>query len=329
MAVSKCEPESSGSGGAGGVENGGASGSAGAGEVTTCQDCLGGECVLGTCQAVKLANGDHLFDVAVDETHAYFVSYQENGYVARVPLIGGDVEILAAEQNGPARITVNDTHVFWSNYLGSTVNQMLKSGGTLTTIGPYTSPLGIEVDDTHVYWADNTSEGTLYRRSLSGGNVETLTNTATWAWGLSLDGEAIYYTAYGASAVYFLPLSGGSPVLIANTPDYPTALNISNNVLFWVSINEIQSVPAQGGTTTTLASDRKPYGIVVKGDNVYFTDENEKSVLSVPKSGGDSIPVATDLVKPRLMTADDVSILWADFSEDTAQGGIYRLAVDD
>lgn len=290
-------------------------------------NCLGGEYISDTCQAVKLADGDKLFDVAVDETYAYFVSYQENGYVARVPLIGGDVTILAEKQNGPARIAVNDTHVFWTNYLGGTVNQMSKAGGPQETIGTYTSPLGIEVDDTHVYWADNTNGGTIYRKPLSGGDVETLANTTAWPWGLALDGESIYYTVYDSS-VYSVPLIGGSPVLLAESPDYPTALTMNDSVLFWVSRAEIQSVTIQGGAATTLVSGHKPYGIAVKGDSVYFTDENEKAVLMVPKTGGDSVPVATGLGLPRLMTTDEASVLWADFGDDTTQGGIYRLAVE-
>jgi hypothetical protein len=291
-------------------------------------DCLGGEYLSGTCQAVKLANGDNLFDVAVDETYAYFVSYQENGYVAKVPLVGGEVVILATEQNGPARIAVNETHVFWTSYLGGTVNQILKSGGTTETIGTYTSPLGIEVNNTHIYWADNTDNGTIYRKSLSGESVEIITNTASWAWGLILDNDAIYYTTYGASAVYFVPFIGGNPVFITNTQDYPTAITMADNILYWVSSNNIESVSSQGGVVTTLTSNHKPYGIAINGNNVYFTDDDEKAVLMVPKSGGESIPVATNLVKPQLMTADEVSVLWADFSEDAVQGGIYRLAVN-
>ena len=53
-------------------------------------------------------------DITADATHLYFTSDEENT-VARVPLAGGDVTVLATGQDNPTGIAVDDEAVYWTN----------------------------------------------------------------------------------------------------------------------------------------------------------------------------------------------------------------------
>jgi hypothetical protein len=55
------------------------------------------------------------YSLAVDETHVYFTTHlPTSGSVARVPKMGGTIEILASGQQAPAGVAVDGAAVYWT-----------------------------------------------------------------------------------------------------------------------------------------------------------------------------------------------------------------------
>ncbi|WP_437330352.1 hypothetical protein [Sorangium sp. So ce381] len=44
----------------------------------------------------------------------------------RVPIAGGEAEVLASEQDGPSGIAVDDSYVYWANQGAGTVVKLRK-----------------------------------------------------------------------------------------------------------------------------------------------------------------------------------------------------------
>jgi hypothetical protein len=68
--------------------------------------------------------------IALDDNFAYWTDrgkhLQSNGRVARVPIGGGDVEVLASTQASPVGIAVDDSAVYWTNVDDGTVRKLMK-----------------------------------------------------------------------------------------------------------------------------------------------------------------------------------------------------------
>jgi hypothetical protein len=66
----------------------------------------------------------------LDDDFAYWTDrgkhLQSNGRVARVPIGGGDVEVLAGSQASSAGIAVDDSAVYWTNVDDGTVRKLMK-----------------------------------------------------------------------------------------------------------------------------------------------------------------------------------------------------------
>lgn len=115
---------------------------------------------LGGGSPLTLASGPNPSSIAVDSTSAYWAAYGSHGsLIMKVALGGGNVETLASGQDGPSRIAVDATGVYWGD-VGGTVMKVALDGGTPTTLASALNvPSGIAVDTTNVYWTDLNDYG--------------------------------------------------------------------------------------------------------------------------------------------------------------------------
>jgi hypothetical protein len=102
-----------------------------------------------------VANGGY---IAVGKTAAYWTMNgptNTTSAVMSVPLDGGATTTVASAQNGVAAIALDDTNVYWTNYLGGTVMAVPLSGGTPVTLASaQQGPVNVVVDATSVYWSN-------------------------------------------------------------------------------------------------------------------------------------------------------------------------------
>lgn len=96
-----------------------------------------------------------------DATHVYWSntgmkSGIGEGSIWRAPIAGGVPELVAANQNRPWSIGVDDRAVYWINNGANgtgTISKRRKDGGVARVIvGGLTSPTGIVVDAASIYW---------------------------------------------------------------------------------------------------------------------------------------------------------------------------------
>lgn len=155
----------------------------------------------------------------------------------------------------------------------------------------------------------------------------------------SKDGQQLFLTDYGASAVFAIPSTGGTPKLLASgRPLVGTrgmAISPDGNTLYIAGFgtDSIVSLPSTGGTPTVIASGSpfsNPHGIAVSpdGSTLYIADNVVGAVFSLPATGGvpttlaSGPPFGTQFAGPNdLKVSPDGSTLFI----NSGPSGIFTL----
>jgi hypothetical protein len=188
----------------------------------TCENaCAAGEyCTLGACHPqTELLVADGLGkpeDIAADGQQVFF-STLTDGAIQRVT-IGGVPVKLAAGQANPTRLTIDATHVYWTNQLGGAVMRVLRDGSApAEVVASAVAPRAIALDAGNVYWGENGmfNMTTVVKRAPKGVGVvgQEIAPGAFEASGvveLLVVGGTLYVK--GGDMVTEVPLAGGPPV---------------------------------------------------------------------------------------------------------------------
>jgi hypothetical protein len=167
---------------------------------------------------VLVENEELVLELALDETHIYWVSDQ---LLHKLPVAGGTpVEVGASEGE---TVALDATHAYFAGGIRGTITKLSKDGGSPETIvTDEKDPTSIAVDSTGVYWANWSSydnapvaDGSIVRSALDGSGVEPLAEGLVYPRGLALDADSIYFVSASDETLYRLPKSGGTPVALA------------------------------------------------------------------------------------------------------------------
>lgn len=301
-------------------------------------DCLGGLCVNGECQAVKLAGGQgQTIGLAVDATHVYWTS-QNLGTVSKVSVNGGTPTTLATGISSPAGVAVDSTSVYWVAGSGGNVYKAPLAGGNSTILANAQSgPLNVAVDATNVYWTN--SGGTIMKVPIAGGSTTQLATGQT-PLGLAVDANYVYWTNgyFGSNnaTVQKVPIGGGVPITLVSGQTRPTALAVDSMYFYWTTgagngADQLLKCPlagCPGNIPTVLASGQQILGLAnlilihVDPTDVYWPTGLEGAIKRVSINGGVIKPLATAQQMPNAVVGDANAIYWT-----TLQGGnIMKLA---
>ena len=105
--------------------------------------------------------------IAVDGTNVYWTNYKSAGAVSKVPIGGGAVTTIAANQSYPYGIATDGANVFWTNSGNGTVMAAPIGGGLARILASgQATPEAIAVDGESVYWVthgSSTSNGAVVK----------------------------------------------------------------------------------------------------------------------------------------------------------------------
>ncbi len=230
--------------------------------------------------------------------------------------LGGEIVELAVAEDNPTSIALDDTHVFWTNEVGAgAVKKVAKTGGTSTTLSAGNRPDRITTDGTKVYWAQ---DGTVKAVSVDGGTVSTLA-TSTVAV-IALDSAWVYWTTHLDGDVRRVVKGGGTASVLASGQS-PTGLVVDGDVLFWVDrlASKIYELPVTGGTPTVVASSTgdSTMTLMHHAADLYWPNISTAEILKVAKLGGTPIAIATNEFPIGALAVDSSGIYWTRLDDAT------------
>lgn len=182
---------------------------------------------FGASQPTALASGQAgPTDVALDETHVWFVSHLSDT-IRRVPRGGGQVATISGSP-GNFRMTVTDDYVYWGGYDGAfrspkdgSFIELLSPGGARTLVAR----------DGFVFWTeDDGARVVAYDESAE--TLQTLSSVAAFPDGIAVDDTHVYYTLAEGS-VWRVPRAGGDAEHIATTLMSPTHIVVDSSCVYW------------------------------------------------------------------------------------------------
>ncbi len=242
--------------------------------------CLGGDCANGMCVPVVLASGQ-----GDSASGVPWYPYTTDG--------GDPLE-------GPDRLAVDDTNVFWLNLRGEVMRVPVAGGDAVRITKTKGTPGWIDLDDTFVYFS--TLGGEIYRVPKAGGTPVLLVPASPSRQG-----------------IFLLP---GSP--------YPLELKVSSGQLRWSDGGGVYACPAAGcsGAPAVLESGTpvvRPFSFAIDGSGTMYASEEDQN----SDDAGAGITVSYTLAVYR-------ENQWLGLSGPTAyyelQGGaheVYALATTD
>jgi hypothetical protein len=261
------------------------------------------------------------------------------GSIRRVPVTGGDVEIVTSSLDAPGALFADELGTLvWTEYwrVGK------RSQGTDFTVASGISGdlARIAADQANVYILDG---GLIKVLPLGGGVVQKLAPAHGQAIDLlsiddhdiATDGKNVYWTAAfvgGAPAVRSAPVSGGAVTTLAGEGGLASPMDcyhriaLDSNNVYWASSSaltlgcSVKKVPMSGGAVTTLVDAAYLLNFTVDGTNVYYSDPS--AIRRVSVNGGPTESVVTN-VFAEVLTHSGASIYWLD-PRSAGVGGIYQ-----
>lgn len=243
-----------------------------------------------------------------DETYAYWVVADSNtpGRIERVPLAGGDVEVLATPGNGFIGMTIDATHLYWSERSIADFSNIFRC--------PLAGCAG-QAPETILATGD---EFTIWNRMILVGDQLVFGSRRT--------GEPMY-------EISVLQKDGGTPTKIADSPGQVGQILSDGSDVFWLSDEILRSVPISGGAVTVVVPDFFYVQDIALGpDRVYWADSSFQGgfpdgIYYTGKTGGPvSRLVAAD--SPYKLAVDiDGNVVYADSGPSGFEPtGIYRVS---
>ncbi len=247
------------------------------------------------------------------------------------------VTVLAAGENAPGTIVVDDTAVYWTTQ--TAVRQVAKAGGTATAL--FTAqdhPDWLNGDDTTLYWTAKTANKDLLSGAKTGG--QTTTVASGLGGGLLIDGTFAYWIQAGASSGNVIvrePKAGGGTLeTIASQSNFGEIV-ADDQYLYWAEgyMGRIQRVVKSGGSIMDIRPADPQTTIVARLDatDVYFatfgTTAQSSAVLHLPKGGGATSTLATGLDQPSDMAVTDDAVYVVALGDVSTSGALVKLSKAD
>ena len=209
--------------------------------------------------------------VVVEGEHLYAVGWHatNRGFIERVPLAGGTVELLAQDDGAPRAVAFHRGQLYWDTTVE--IKRLAEGGAPTTLLSEGRADAAIVVDDAHVYYASSMRVPSgipqLLRVPVGGGEPEIVLDDFG-STHFVLSGDWIYYAhGDGASRVHKLDRR------VEKLADGPAQEVFVEGEFLYVChrLAELHRVPKDGGIDEKLDAACGDDMIIVDGVS-YWTD---------------------------------------------------------
>jgi hypothetical protein len=243
---------------------------------------------------------DPVAPIAVDSANIYWsegdpaTGLYGLGRIARAPLTGGpDATVASGFLTQASLFLVTDQFIYVAD--AGTIKKLPLAGGLPERLyAPFFNAGGIQgntiaaltTDGSNLYFADSNLAGNIYKMSVNGGSVTTLTG-ATNTTALAVEGNRLYWLD-NKTNIKSIPTTGGPITTIFSGPanDILDLITDQNNI-FFIQGGQINKISLNGGAVATLVPGAAiGSSLQFTQDNAFIYWTNQTEVGKVAKSGG-------------------------------------------
>ena len=260
-----------------------------------------------------------------------------NNWLNKTPKDGSAGGWSIRRNNG--ELAVGATHLYQED-LGIIWKIPVVDGSSVVLFasGPFDSG-GVAIDAANVYWTNqgnasfDAPHGMVMKASLATGEMTMLASDQSGAGAITVDATAIYgakkASPNGGGAIMTMPLTGGTPVMLA-AASTPEGIAIDGDSLYWMesgrqvdgtqTVRAIKKVPLAGGNPTTLVSPVTSSGcrqtFVVDGPFIYWAVDG--AIMRMSVDGGPHDAIATG-DNPTCLAVDQTHLFWISYEGRTVK----------
>ena len=271
------------------------------------------------------SDGGKPLDASSDETAAFADAGSSDA--SQTGLV-----VLSHDAQHPLSIAVDDTHVYWTNEVGS--GSVARCGqndcaSTMSTIASKGAPQWIAVDAANVYWTDMTYG--VWKCPVSAWGTPTMLAASSYPTFLTLDETNVYWMDESDITVRSCAIAGCAAATIVAKGDMSLVhgLVVDATNAYWSLDHVIQTCPLAGcAAPTALVTESQTYtfALAIDSHDLYWTTAAPGAVLE--RSLADVDAGATTLVSmpsanSQALVVDDTNVYWTDFGE----GKVMKCAI--
>jgi len=213
----------------------------------------------------------------------------QDGVVAAAAHDGTSVVTLATEpeQDAVSDFAENDDYIYWGTG-ASGPTRFNKATKELTVLVPGSDGVvRLAIDENYVYWTTLVSSS-VHRVPKEGGSDETLLSGLSGLRGIDASGERIFFAGYGDGTIRSAALDGTDPQVIAYGQEYPSAVKVAGDRVYWTTERDVMSASISGGDLISHAPPHRsdPLWLAIDATYIYYSNTDNGSVERVPIDGG-------------------------------------------
>src|SRR5262249_28395313 len=148
----------------------------------------------------ELASGQTVpFSIAVSAAGVFWTNTVSPGSVNRVGKDGGPLTVVAANEDGPRGLVLDDAHVYWGNQGttdGTVKRALFDCSGVEVLSGPQATIRDMVLLGDHVYWAATDAGNVAGTLAAGGGALDLVATGQPSPHGMTTDGVALYFTTH-------------------------------------------------------------------------------------------------------------------------------------
>jgi hypothetical protein len=206
---------------------------------------------------------------------------------AATPLPSTCVMIVNEYTNGDNTnaLAVDETHVYWANYLGKIKRSNLDGSGQVILASGQADPRGIQVHSSGVYWSNTAASYAgvtgLMRMNLDGTDLTTLVKGNTGS-ALAIFGPNIFWST---GTIQTMPLTGGEVTSLSRGST--THLIVDAEFIYWSGYGTefwetgMFKAPRAGGPPVLIAAEGG--GMVQDARFIYYTTYETSRLMRLAK----------------------------------------------
>ncbi len=204
---------------------------------------------------------------------------------------------LATTADGkPTAITLDDTHVYWTDIVSGNLMRVPKNGGASEVIfdGADNEDLGKEIGVTngHVYFAHSIGDAGLVRCPVTGcpsNAAEPVLENGAVVDSVKIEDNAILFVEFGVTGRVLrcqLPCTSGLFEIVAQNESFPLRAASNGAFQVWSVLGSGGAVRARNGASAAFNVIGSPvYAVEIVGDEIFFMDPS-KGPRAVLRDGG-------------------------------------------